>query len=43
MEESYKPIAQTQRRIHPTMKEVVSKEVETLLKVGMIYSISNNT
>ncbi|MCI92430.1 hypothetical protein A2U01_0113726, partial [Trifolium medium] len=36
MEDDYKPVAQPQRRLNPTMKEVVK-----LLEVGMIYPISD--
>ncbi|GAU47732.1 hypothetical protein TSUD_386910 [Trifolium subterraneum] len=42
MEENYKPIAQPQRRLNPTMKEVVRKEVVKLLEAGMIYPISDS-
>ena len=42
MEEDYKPVAQSQRRLNPTMKEVVRKEVVKLLEVGMIYPISDS-
>jgi len=37
MEKDYKPIAQPQRRLNPTLKEVVKKEVQKLLEVGVIY------
>ena len=40
MEEDYKPIAHPQRRLNPTMKEVVRKEVVKLLEAGRIYPIS---
>ena len=39
MEEDYKLVAQPQRHLNPTMKEVVRKEVVKLLEVGMIYPI----
>lgn len=39
MEENFKPVAQPQRRLNPTMKEVVRKEVVKLLEAGMIYPI----
>ena len=39
MEKYYKPIAQPQRQLNPTMKEVVKKEVKKLLKAGMIFPI----
>ncbi|MCI91010.1 hypothetical protein A2U01_0112304, partial [Trifolium medium] len=32
MEEGYKPMAQPQRHLNPTMKEVVRKEVVKLLE-----------
>ncbi|CAJ2671898.1 uncharacterized protein LOC123891769 [Trifolium pratense] len=43
MEDDYKPVAQPQRRLNPTMKEVVRKEVLKLLEAGMIYPISDST
>ncbi|XP_058763953.1 uncharacterized protein LOC131637374 [Vicia villosa] len=42
LEEEFKPVAQPQRRLNPTMKEVVRKEVVKLLEAGMIYPISNS-
>nr|KYP40388.1 hypothetical protein KK1_038280 [Cajanus cajan] len=42
MEQDYKPVAQPQRRLNPTMKEVVRKEVTKFLEAGMIYPISNS-
>jgi len=42
MEADFKPVAQPQRRLNPTMKEVVKKEVQKLLEAGMIYPISNS-
>ena len=42
LEKDYKPIAQPQRRLNPTMKEVVRKEVLKLLEAGMIYPISDS-
>jgi hypothetical protein len=42
MEEDYKPVAQPQHRLNPTMKEVVRKEVVKLLEAGMIYPISDS-
>ena len=42
MEDKYKPIVQPQRRLNPSMQEVVHKEVLKLLDVGIIYPISNN-
>ncbi|MCI57469.1 hypothetical protein A2U01_0078720, partial [Trifolium medium] len=32
MEDDYKPVAQPQRRLNPTMKEVVRKEIVKLLE-----------
>ena len=37
MEQDFKLVAQPPRRLNPTMKEVVRKEVQKLLEVGMIY------
>jgi len=42
LEVDYKPVVQPQRRLNPTMKEVVKKEVLKLLDAGMIYPISNS-
>jgi hypothetical protein len=42
MEENFKPVAQPQRRLNPSMKEVVRKEVVKLLEAGMIYPISDS-
>src|SRR3954465_8208133 len=42
MEDDYKPVAQPQRRLNPSMKEVVRKEVVKLLEAGMIYPISDS-
>ncbi|XP_061336688.1 uncharacterized protein LOC133283794 [Gastrolobium bilobum] len=39
---SVKPVRQPQRRLNPTMKEVVRKEVVKLLDAGMIYPISDS-
>jgi len=39
MEAEFKLVAQLQRRLNPTMKEVVKKEVQKLLEAGMIYPI----
>jgi len=39
MEEDYKPVAQPQRRLNPTMKEMVRKEAVKLFEVEMIYPI----
>ncbi|RDY05420.1 hypothetical protein CR513_10747, partial [Mucuna pruriens] len=40
MEEEIKPIRQQQRRLNPTLLDVVKKEVTKLLPVGIIYPIS---
>ncbi|XP_019239069.1 PREDICTED: uncharacterized protein LOC109219101 [Nicotiana attenuata] len=42
MEDSYKPIVQTQRRLNPAMQEVVKKEILKLLAAGIIYPISDS-
>ncbi|GAU28722.1 hypothetical protein TSUD_372290 [Trifolium subterraneum] len=42
MEDEYKPVVQPQRRLNPTMKEVVKNEVLKLLEAGMIYPISDS-
>ena len=42
MEEDYRPVHQPQRRLNPTMKEEVKKEVLKLLEVGLIYPISDS-
>ena len=41
-EEGYKPSVEVQRRLNPTMKEVVRKEVLKWLDTGVIYPISNS-
>jgi len=43
MEDNFKSVAQPQRRLNPTMKEVVRKEVVKLLEAGMIYPISDSS
>jgi len=43
MEAEYKPVVQPQRKLNPTMKEVVKKEVLKLLDAGMIYPISDSS
>ena len=43
MEESYKPTIEHQRRLNPTMKEVVHAEVLKLLNAGIIYGISDSS
>jgi len=42
MEQDFRPIEQPQRRLNPTMKEVVKKKVQKLLEAGMIYPISDS-
>jgi len=43
MKAEYKPVVQPQRRLNPTMKEVVKKEVLKLLDACMIYPISDSS
>ncbi|RDX71306.1 hypothetical protein CR513_49369, partial [Mucuna pruriens] len=42
MEEDIKPIRQQQRRLNPTILDVVKKEVTKLLAAGIIYPISDS-
>nr|GEY42976.1 reverse transcriptase domain-containing protein [Tanacetum cinerariifolium] len=42
MEEDYKPAVQHQRRVNPKIRDVIKKEVEKLLDVGLIYPISDS-
>nr|GEX37150.1 hypothetical protein [Tanacetum cinerariifolium] len=42
MEEDYKPAIQHQRRVNPKIHDVIKKEVEKLLNVGLIYPISDS-
>ena len=42
LEDDNKPTIEAQRRLNPTMKEVVRKEVLKWLDVGVIYPISNS-
>nr|GEX25538.1 reverse transcriptase domain-containing protein [Tanacetum cinerariifolium] len=42
MEEDYKPAVQHQRRVNPKINDVIKKEVEKLLDVGLIYPISDS-
>ena len=42
MEEGYKPVRQPQRRLNPTMKEVVRKEVIKQLDAGIVFPISDS-
>lgn len=37
----YKPIRQTQRRINPTLRDIVKNELQKLLNAGFIYPISD--
>ncbi|RDX77415.1 Retrovirus-related Pol polyprotein, partial [Mucuna pruriens] len=41
MEEEARPIRQQQRRLNPTILDVVKKEVTKLIAVGIIYTISD--
>ena len=43
MEESYKTSIEHQRRLNPTMKEVVRAEVLKLLNAYIIYAISDSS
>ncbi|XP_058765799.1 uncharacterized protein LOC131639312 [Vicia villosa] len=43
MEDDQKPVVQPQRRLNPTMKEVVRKEVVKVLDAGLIYPISDSS
>ena len=42
LEDGYKPSVEAQRRLNPTMKEVVQKEVLKWLDTGVIYPISDS-
>ena len=42
LEEGYKPSVEAQRRLNPSMKEVVRKEVLKWLDTGVIYPISDS-
>nr|GEZ79454.1 reverse transcriptase domain-containing protein [Tanacetum cinerariifolium] len=42
MEEDYKSVVQHQRRVNPKIYDVIKKEVEKLLDVGLIYPISDS-
>ncbi|RDX75911.1 hypothetical protein CR513_44158, partial [Mucuna pruriens] len=42
MEDEIKPIRKQQRRLNPTILDVVKKEVTKLLAVGIIYPISSS-
>nr|GFA29288.1 reverse transcriptase domain-containing protein [Tanacetum cinerariifolium] len=41
-EEDYKPAVQHPRRVNPKIHDVIKKEVEKLLDVGLIYPISDS-
>ena len=43
LENGHKPSVEAQRRLNPTMKEVVRKEVLKWLDAGVIYLISNSS
>nr|GEV97554.1 reverse transcriptase domain-containing protein [Tanacetum cinerariifolium] len=42
LEEDYTPKVKSQRRVNPKIHDVIKKEVEILLDVGLIYPISNS-
>ena len=42
LEDGHKPSIEAYRRLNPTMKEVVRKEVLKWLDVGVIYPISDS-
>nr|GFA66238.1 reverse transcriptase domain-containing protein [Tanacetum cinerariifolium] len=42
LEEAYSPKVQSQRRVNPKIHDVIKKEVEKLLDVGLIYPISDS-
>nr|GEU94148.1 reverse transcriptase domain-containing protein [Tanacetum cinerariifolium] len=42
MEENYKPVVQSQRRVNPKIHKVIRKEVIKLFDAGMIYPISDS-
>nr|GEW57106.1 reverse transcriptase domain-containing protein [Tanacetum cinerariifolium] len=42
LEEDYAPKVQSQRRVNPKIHDVIKKEVEKLLDVGLIYPISDS-
>ena len=43
LEDGHKPSVEVQRRLNPTMKEVVRKEVLKWLDAGVIYPISDSS
>jgi len=42
MEDDHKPSIEHQRRLKPSIQEVVKKEILKLLKAGIIYAISDS-
>ena len=42
LEDGHKPLVEAHRRLNPTMKEVVHKEVLKWLDAGVIYPISDS-
>ena len=40
--EDYKPVRQPQRRMNPTLKDIVEEELQKLLDAGFIYPISDS-
>ncbi|GJX62206.1 reverse transcriptase domain-containing protein [Tanacetum coccineum] len=42
MDDDYKPMVQSQRRVNPKIHDVIRKEVLKLLDAGMIYPISDS-
>jgi hypothetical protein len=42
MEQEHKPVREHQRRLNNLMREVVKNEALKLLKVGVIYPISDS-
>ena len=42
LEKETKPVRQAQRRLNPTMMEVVKKEILKWLDVGVVYPISDS-
>nr|GFA38551.1 reverse transcriptase domain-containing protein [Tanacetum cinerariifolium] len=42
LEEDYLPKVQSQRRVNPKIHDIIKKEVEKLLDVGLIYPISDS-
>jgi len=43
MENDHKPSIKDQRRLNPSMQDVIKKEILKLLKAGIIYPISDST